>query len=73
MTASPISRMGTSLGRMAGGSVADRNYGRCADFSVRLVTAPQVQVIQNHSSSAPPYISPHRWVLWTRTAYRPRA
>jgi len=40
VTASPISRMGTSVG-MTGGSLADLNYWRCAGSSVRLMTARQ--------------------------------
>jgi hypothetical protein len=39
-------------------SRADLNYGRCAGSSVRLMTAPHVQVIQIYSSSAPPSSSP---------------
>jgi hypothetical protein len=39
-------------------SLTDLNYGRCAGSSVRLMTAPHVQVIQIHSSSAPPSSSP---------------
>jgi hypothetical protein len=53
--------MGTSV--VAGGSLADLNYGRCAGSSVRLMTAPHVQVIQIHSSSAPPSSSPQVAVL----------
>ena len=45
MPASPISRMGTSVG-MAGGSLADLNCGRRAGSSVRLMTAPHVQFIR---------------------------
>ncbi len=45
-------------GRLRGGwlarSLADLNYWRRAGSSDRLMTAPHVQVIQIHSSSAPP-------------------
>jgi len=62
MTASPISRMGTSVA-MADGSLAELNYWRLAGSRARLMTAPHVQVIQIHSSSAPPSSSPQLVVL----------
>jgi hypothetical protein len=40
--------------KMAGGSLEELNYWRRAGSRVRLMTAPHVQVIQIHSSSAPP-------------------
>ena len=42
----------------AGGSLADRGYGRRAGSSIRLMIPPHVQVIHTHSSSAPPSSSP---------------
>jgi len=36
------------------------SYCRCASSSVRLMTAPHLQVIHTHSTSAPPAGSPHQ-------------
>jgi len=40
--------------------LADLNYWRRTGSSVRLTTAPHVQVIHTRSLSPPPSISPHR-------------
>src|SRR6267142_2904330 len=47
------------------------SYCRCASSSVRLMTAPHLQVIHTHSTSAPPAGSPHQRCS-RRKAARPR-